>query len=101
MFQRLDVDKDGFLSRNDIETASGRAPNTYNMEEIMSYDKSGNREKLDFEEFCLCYRSMRKGRGSSRSNPGENDWFTDLVPNAGTLKPGYFVYSRTTSGDKA
>ena len=41
----------------------------------MSYDKSGNREKLDFDDFRTCYSDVRR-----RNKLQGNDWFDGILP---------------------
>ena len=97
----MDADKDGLLSRNDIEAclkqSSGRVPTITILEEIMSYDKSGDREKLDFDEFRTCYR-----KGRRLNSLHGNDWFKGLLPLTVTAnRGGYIDYKRPSTGDKA
>ncbi|WAQ95014.1 CALL5-like protein [Mya arenaria] len=58
-FDRFDTDHDGYVTRKDImETVEslGAYMLTPHLDEFMKHDRSGNMERLDFEEFCFAYK---------------------------------------------
>ena len=86
-FERLDVNKDGYISKEDfndrLEKASAHTVGPYYLEQLFSFDKSGKNEKLDFEDFRQAVRGRtRRYRFAS----DQENWFAGIFENTVKLE---------------